>query len=219
MVGLKPASNKTLSIGVVSLANRSYLYSTNVIPGPNAKANGRQLIGMSEWNYDIPIVFKLLLSGDPKTCPSSIWDNPEEIALVGDYSDGLENLERFLSQIDLPEAQGLTAEAIVFLNKPENRNQYFVLECGEIFDMGDTPLLEQNLELLEEVKNIQPEVEQALQSLIPPPFVAPKPAGFFSKLFGRTPEPPSPTHDVRESIYRLGLGNWSNTLYFDLTDA
>ncbi|MDH2244496.1 DUF7822 domain-containing protein [Stutzerimonas kunmingensis] len=201
------------------MANRSYLYSTNVIPGPNAEANGRKLIGISEWNYDIPIVFKLLLSGNPKTCHSSIWDTPEEIALIGDYSVGVKNLKWFFSKIDLPEAQGLIAEAIDFLNNPENRNQYLVLECGEIFEMGDTPLIEQNLVLLEEVKNIQPEVEQALQSLVPPPVVAPKPVDFFSKVFGRTPETPGPAHDAMMPVYQLGLGNWSNILYFDFSNA
>lgn len=200
------------------MANRSYLYSTNIIPGPSAKANGGKLIGISEWNYDIPIVFKLLLSGNPKTCPSSIWDNPEEIALIGDYASGVKNLEGFLSQIELPAAQDLIAEAIEFLNKPENQNQYFVLECGEIFDMGETPLLEQNLALLEQVNNLQHEVEQALQSLLPPPVVPPKPVGFFSKLFGRVSEPPSPAHDLMKPIYGLGLGNWSNISYFDFTN-
>jgi hypothetical protein len=200
------------------LANRSYLYSTNVIPGPNAKASGRKFIGISEWNYDIPIVFKLLLTGNPKTCTSSIWDNSEEIALIGDYASGVKSLEKFLSQIDLPAAQELIAEAIEFLNKPENQNKYFVLECGEIFDMGETSILEQNLELLDLVKNLQPEVEQALQSLAPPPVMQPKPVGFFSKLFGRTPEPPSPAHDLMEPVYKLGLGNWSNILYFDFTN-
>ena len=87
------------------VANRSYLYSTNVMPGPNAKVNGRRLIGISEWSYDIPIVFKLLLSGNPKTCLSSIWDNQEEIALVGDYASGVKNLEGFLSKVTLPSAQ------------------------------------------------------------------------------------------------------------------
>lgn len=201
------------------MANRSYLYSTNVIPGPSAKASGRKLIGISEWNYDIPIVFKLLLSGNPKICPSSIWDNHEEIALIGDYASGVKNLERFFSKIELPAAQNLIAEAIEFLNKKENQNQYFVLECGEIFDMGETPLLEQNLALLEQVNNLQHEVEQALQSLVPPPVVPPKPIGFISKLFGRTPESPSPAPDVMKPIYGLGLGNWSNTLYFDFTNA
>lgn len=201
------------------MANRSYLYSTNVIPGPSAKANGRKLIGIAEWNYDIPIVFKLLLSGNPKTCPSSIWDNPEEIALIGDYASGVKNLEGFLSKIELSSAQGLIAEAIEFLNKTENRSQYFVLECGEIFDMREAPLLEQNLDLLEQVKNLQPGEEQALQSLMAPPVVPPKPVGFFSKLLGRAPEPPSLAHDLMKPIYALGLGNWSNILYFDFTNA
>lgn len=79
----------------------------------------------------------------------------------------------------LPVAQDLIAEAIEFLSKPENQNQYFVLECGEIFDKGETPLLEQNLALLEQVNNLQREVEQALQSLVPSPVVPPKPVGFF----------------------------------------
>lgn len=201
------------------MANRSYLYSTNVIPGSSTKATGRKLIGISEWNYDIPIVFKLLISGNPKTCLSSIWDNPEEIALIGDYASGVKNLEGFLSQIQLPAAQDLISEAIEFLNKLENQNQYFFLECGEIFDMEETPLLEQNLALLEQVKNLQLEVEQALQSLVPPPVVPPKPVGFFSKLFGRAPEPPTPMHDLMQRVYGLGLGNWSNILYFDFTNA
>lgn len=203
------------------MANRSYLYSTNVIPGPNAKADGRKLIGISEWNYDIPIVFKLLLSGNPKTCPSSIWDNPDEIALIGDYTSGVKNLEEFLSKVKVavPSAQALIAEAIEFLNKPENQNQYFVLECAEIFDMGNTPLLEQNLELLEQVQNLHPEMDEALQSLLPPPVEPPKPVGFFTKLFGSTPEPQKPVHDPMKPIYALGLGNWSNILYFDFTNA
>lgn len=201
------------------MANRSYLYSTNVIPGPDAKANGRKLLGISEWNYDIPIVFKLLLSGNPKTCLSSIWDNTEKIALIGDYTSGVKNLEGFLSKIALPSAQTLITEAIEFLNKPENQNQYFVLECGEIFDMGDTPLLEQNFELLEKVQNLQPEMDEALQSLLPPAIEQPKPVGFFSKLFGRAPEPQRPEPDPMKPIYALGLGNWSNILYFDFTNA
>lgn len=201
------------------MANRSYLYSTNVMPGPSAKANGRKLIGISEWNYDIPIVFKLLISANPKICPSSIWDNQEGIALIGDYASGVQNLEGFLSRIALPSAQPLIAEALEFLSKSENQNQYFVLECGEIFDMGDTPLQEQNLALFEQVQNLQPEIDMALQSLLPPSAEPPKPVGFLAKLFGRVSEPPKQDHDPMQSIYSLGLGNWSNILYFDFSNA
>jgi len=200
------------------MANRSYLYSTNIVPGPNAKANGRKLIGISEWNYDIPIVFKLLLSGDPKTCLSSIWDNPEEIALIGDYASGVKNLEDFLSKITNPSTQSLIAEAMDFLNKPENKNQYFILECGEIFDMNNTSISEQNLELLEQIKNLQPEINEALQSLLPSPTKPVESTGFFVKLFGKTPKSPQQKYDPMKSIYALGLGNWSNILYFDFPE-
>jgi len=201
------------------MANRSYLYSTNIIPGPNAKAEDLKLIGISEWNYDIPIVFKLLLSGNPKTCPSSIWDSSEEIALIGDYELGVKNLEIFLSKVTSSSAQTLITEAKNFLSNPENKNQYFVLECGEIFDMGDAPILEQNLEFLEQIKNLQPEMDEALRSLLPPPVESKKPVGFFAKLLGRTQEPQHSTYDPMKSIYALGLGNWSNILYFDFSEA
>ncbi|MBD9402360.1 hypothetical protein [Comamonas sp. CMM02] len=199
------------------MANRCYLYSTNVIPGASDELDDRKMIGIAEWDYEIPIVSKLLLSGNPKTCRSSLWENPEEIALIGDYASGVKNLENFLSQIELEAAQNLIAETIEFLNRPENQNQYFVFECGEIFDMGDTPLFEQNLALLEELKNMQPEVERALQSLVPPPIEVHKSAGFFAKLFGRNSKFSVPVHDLMKSIDDLGLGNWSNILYFDFS--
>ncbi|MGP1682322.1 MAG: DUF7822 domain-containing protein [Giesbergeria sp.] len=201
------------------MANRSYLYSTNIIPGPSAKADGRKLIGISEWNYDIPIVFKLLLSGNARACTSSIWNTPEEIALTGDYASGVKNLEAFLSMITLPSAQSLIAEALEFLKKPENESQYFVLECGEIYEMSDAPLSEQNLTLLRQVQNLQPEIDAALQSLMTSPVESPKPVGFLSKFLGRTPEPPKRAHDPMQPVYALGLGNWSNILYFDFTNA
>ena len=201
------------------MANRSYLYSTNVIPGSNGEDSDRKMIGIAEWDYEIPIVAKLLLSGNPQTCRSSLWENPEEIALIGDYASGVKKLEEFLLQITLPVAQDSIAEAIDFLKRPENQNQYFILECGEIFDMEEAPLFEQNLALLGELKNLPPEMEKALQSLAPPSVELPKSAGFFSKLFGRTAKSsvPAPTHDLMKSIDDLGLGNWSNILYFDFT--
>jgi len=201
------------------MANRSYLYSTNVIPGPNIKASGRKIIGIAEWNYDIPIVFKLLLSGTPTICLSSIWDNPEKIALIGDYITGVRNLEEFLSKIKLFPAQALIAEALDFLKKPENQNKYFILECGEIFQMNNATLQEQNIELLSQIKNIKPEIDAALKSLQPPKEVTPKSVGFFAKLFNRSHESEKSTHDPMPSIRALGLGNWSNILYFDFSDA
>ena len=204
------------------MANRSYLYSTNIVPGPDAEAQGRKLIGISEYNYDIPIVFKLLLSGNPRTCPSSIWDCNDDIALLGDYDAGLAKLEAFLAQIQQPAAKPLIADALEFLRKPENHNPYFVLECGEIFEMSDPGLGEQNLQLLQSIQNLQPEITAALQSLDvpgPAPAPPPKPAGFLTRLFGLAPPPaaPRPAPDPLQAIHQLGLGHWSNYLYFDFS--
>ena len=199
------------------MANRSYLYSTNVIPGPYVKMEERKLVGISECNYDIPIVFKLLLSGNPRVCKSSIWEVPEDIALVGDYARGVEHLKEFMQEIKLAAAQPLIGEALDFLNKPENQNQFFVLECGEIFEMESEPIPEQNLALLEEIKGLEPQIQKSLQSLLTPK--EPSSIGFFSKLFGAKLEEPKQSHDPMKLIYTLGLGNWSNILYHDFTDA
>ena len=206
------------------MANRSYLYSTNIIPEPNQNESSRVLTGISEYNYDIPIVFKILLSGNPQACTSVIWDNPEKIALIGDYASGVQNLEAFLAKIALPEAQAPIAEALEFLKDPKNQSQYFILECGEIFEMSETPVEVQNLSLLNQVQNLQPEIAAAYQSLLSPVPVAseqPKPIGFLAKLFGRRPTSPKalPVNHSEQAIYDLGLGLWSNILYFDFSEA
>jgi len=200
------------------VANRSYLYSTNLIPGSDFKKEEREFIGISEWNYDIPIVFKLLLSGNPIACKSSIWEMPDNIALVGDYEKGVERLKNFLAQISLPEAQPLIREALEFLALNENRKRYFVLECGEIFDMGNEPIPEQNLQLLENINSIEAEIEVALRTLVPLPAEEPKSQGLLAKLFGKKPAPTSPKADPLMPVYELGLGNWSNILYFDFSN-
>lgn len=210
------------------MANRSYLYSTNIAPGPDAVAQGRKLIGISEYAYDIPIVFKLLLSASTRTCPSSIWSSDEDMTLIGDYDAGVARLQDFFAQIKEPAAQPMMAEALEFLRRPENRNPYFVLECGEIFEMMDTPIGEQNQQLLGQIRNLQPEIDAALQSMqqfgtaVPTaPQAAPKKPGFLARLFGfDSPAPPTrPAPDPMQPIRALGLGLWSNYLYFDFSDA
>ena len=46
------------------MANRSYLYASDVIPAPDVDPDRRRMTVISEWNYDIPVAFKLLLSGN-----------------------------------------------------------------------------------------------------------------------------------------------------------
>jgi hypothetical protein len=197
------------------MANRSYLYSSNFVPSLEANAGDRRITGISEWSYDIPIAFKVLLSGNPRKCRSSIWEVPEEIAIVGDYNLGLDRLLCFLDRMPLPEVAPLKDESRRFLEDEANKNPYFVLECGEIFEMEDSPLAEQNDRLLAEILKIEPVIESSLASLLPNRPSTPKARGFFSRVLGRNP-PAAQQKVTTDAVQSLGLGNWSNVLYFDL---
>lgn len=192
------------------MANRSYLYSCNTVPGHHAET--KHFAGLSEWNYSTPLIYKILLSANPEMCTSSIWDIPEKIAIVGEYEQGVKNLESFLEQIKRDDAQPLLQEALSFLKDEANRNEYFVLECGELYEMSNVDIFLQNKELFDEIEDIKSEYEYALW-LIQRPLPA-QSGGLLSRLFNRQ-KPPSNTLD---SIHALGLGNWSNELYQDLSD-
>jgi hypothetical protein len=195
------------------MANRSYLYSTNLVPGLDVNEGARRIVGIAEWNWDIPIVFKLLLSGDPKKCSSLIWGVSDEIALVGDYGVGVANMLRFLERVSHPTIATLKGEAEKFLAGENNKNRYFQLECCEIFEMGSESLAEQNDRLLAEIKDLGPLMEKAIAELDARMYEETHPPGFFARLFGaRTPVR---KHDANDLVYALGLGGWTNTLFFD----
>ncbi|HGF4956801.1 hypothetical protein ACEV9O_22595 [Vibrio parahaemolyticus] len=191
------------------MANRSYLYTTNHLPESPEWEDVKDLHSISEWNYDIPLAFKLLLSGNPMAVKSSIWETPEKIAIAGDFQTGLTALNDYLSRLP-PEAEPLVTETKSFLSKSSNERKYFILESGEIFEMSDSSLEEQNLALLEEIKSISNEIN----ALAVPKSVIPEvpQRSFLDKLLGRTQEPTK--YDPLEPFYGLGLGNWSNLLYF-----
>lgn len=184
------------------MANRSYLYSCNIVPGADAGAVARKRIGLSEWNWETPLAFRLLLSGNPRVCRSTIWDLPDEIAIVGDYAQGVEKLRAFLARITLPEAQPLIAEAMAFLDDEANRQAWLVLESGELYDMEDSDMAALNSEMLASIQDVDSEAEAMLTAL----------------QAGAQGGPDSAHQSAEEALAELGLGNWSNVLYFDLTD-
>jgi hypothetical protein len=176
------------------------------------------LHGISEQNYAIPLIFKILLSGNTTAVRSSIWETPEKIALSGDYQVGLRNLEIVLSRIKDPTAAPLIEESIQFLRDPRNIRRHFILESGEIFDLTEGSPEEKNHALLSEIE----EIGSTLQSIeLPDAAAAPQPPshqGFFSKLLGRSVEKTTKkTIDPLMPYYTIGLGNWSNILYFDFS--
>lgn len=186
------------------MANRSYLYSCDYVPGGTEQQ--KALIGISEWNYDIPLVFKLLASGSPQLCKSSIWDMDEKIAIVSSYEEGVGNLISFLDKIDSDMTKSLADEAKAFLRNEKNRSRYFILECGEIFDMSEEDIFSQNEALLKDLKNIDQTAAQVIDAL------APKQKSFLQRMFSRTDK--ASEINPSEVINSLGLGNWSNILYY-----
>jgi hypothetical protein len=192
------------SIGTIIVANRSYLYSSKTVPGDQAPQEKRRLQGIAEWNYDIPLAFKLLLSGNPRPCRSSIWETEELVAIAGDYRVGVERLTQFLQKIKIPVAQPMIQETFAFLNSDKNKNLFFVLECGEIFTMEDEPLLDQTNRLIRDIKNLEPILDPDLSGTS-----SPRANKVEKNLVEESINPLKP-------IYELGLGAWANILYFDL---
>lgn len=208
------------------MANRSYIYSTDEIPGARPERIYSDATGISQWRWDVPLVYKLLASGNPRICRSIIWEDAGNIALVGDYDLGAARLEAFLERIDLPEAAPLVKEALAFIDQPRNRRRYVLLEAGEIFMMSDGSPTWHNQELLASVLNVEAEAEAALAALRGDP-VEPatlhgrqgEPIGFIERWFDAVRAVPSPAPpggvDPSALVQGLGLGHWCNSLYFD----
>jgi hypothetical protein len=168
-------------------------------------------VGISEWPYDIPLVFKILVSGNSRACQSALW-SPEPVAIAGDYDQGVARLFEFLDRIDEPDLAPLREEAHAFLTAEENKSRYFLLECGEIFEMGDAPIDMQNNRLLAEIQKLESEMESALAKLSSNCRIKPRPVSFLARMLGVKPTvAKSPT----ELICELGLGFWDNVLFYD----
>ena len=190
------------------MANRSYLYTTDHLPGSPEWARRKDLRSVGEFRYDIPLAFRILLSGNPAAVRSSIWESPDPLAIAGDARTGVERLMAYLDF--LPEQAGpLVAETRAFFGKPENVRRYFVLECGEIFDLAPGDLAEKNRALLAEITAITDDV-----SGLDIPQSAPGPSLVRKLLAKALKLAPA---DPLEPWYAIGLGSWSNILYYEFS--
>lgn len=194
------------------MANRSYLYACNEVPGTsNTQEN---IIGLSESNYAIPLTYKILLSGNPEICRSRIWNTTNKIAIIGEFETGLVRLTEFLKRITLAEAQPHIKTTLEFLNKPENKCKYFLLECGEIFDMHTVELEKQNVLLLKKIQSVSNVMEQALLKInAHPPLETKKRL----HLVSVKPKSAPASEESLRAAAELGLNYWSNILYFDFS--
>ena len=186
------------------MANRSYLFATDLVPTPGVWPAQGRMVGISEWNYDIPPAFRLMLTGNPRKAISSIWEVQEEIAVVGDYEAGVERLLSELGRHAGAEMEALREEARAFLMDPANRRKFLVLECGEIFEMEEGSKDEQTGRLIAEIEALRAEPATETER--------PRRRGVLGRLFG-IERREARAMPVDWEAY--GLGNWSNVLYFE----
>jgi hypothetical protein len=177
------------------MANRSYLYSVDSILAGKKKV--KPIRSLSEWNYAVPLSHQLLVSGSPKRCTSAIWDH--EIGIAGEYGPGRDRLLRLLAALE--ETRGLkkkdefveaATETRKVLQSKKRAGRYFLLEAGEIFDLGDEELVPACDALVKEVSRVAREVDEAL-------------SGHTPKLLSRL---------AKRWEDELGL-YWADVLYFD----
>ena len=101
--------------------------------------------GLSESEYNIPFIYRILVSVNPEATASIIWKNEEKIAITADYAGGLARLADFLERF--PKKRGdktAVTKLLKFLKDESNVRKYIHLECGEIFEMEDEELEVQN---------------------------------------------------------------------------
>lgn len=165
------------------MANRSYVYAADELPVPGQARPAAK--GVSEWNWDVPLVHRVLLTGNPQVRPSLIWLEDDALAIAGDYATGVANLAVFLAALPHPEAAAQAAEALRFLHQPGVTSRYLWLEPAEILELDD------DLGLVEATERLRWEIAglhdpYALAAAVPP----------------------------KELTAATGHGSWSSTLYY-----
>ena len=172
------------------MANRSYLYVVDEVPGEGAPLT--RVTGLSEWKWDVPLVHELLVSGSGRLVPSTIWDAPAT-AILGDFDQGVANLERLFAQLPQDEeTQRQIAEARSALADPDKRGRYLLLEVAEIHVLGVTDDDNPFPEMLTEAQGLLRDSEGQVDSLIR--YALKQPADKLDEL--------------------TGSGSWANNLYF-----
>ena len=217
------------------MANRSYLYSIDFDRTKGERKTGEKIFGLSEYNYSIPLSYKILVSQDSKISKSINWDYEHPIAVQGDFEKGKNRLLDFLKELqgenlfDNQELQKQITETQIFLNN--HQLKYIILECGEIYEMGDGELEDQNKVLFDkDIAKIENHIKEYLsefrsmnetvQSLKNEISDLSKPKGFISKIFSsdnstKIQELEKKIKNIEQENWNmLGINYWSDILYF-----
>jgi|SRR5690606_33869754 len=143
------------------MANRSHLYTCDEIPG----AASFYARGLSEYNWDIPLVHKLMMANAPRVVRSAIWDH--DIGILAEREGAFERVLAFFDKLaegPLPERETFERELVqmrsFLAEAPATR--YVLLEAGEIFDLLDGELVDHAHALVAEIAELAARVERAM---------------------------------------------------------
>ncbi|HEJ7883757.1 TPA: hypothetical protein SMI12_000674 [Serratia liquefaciens] len=97
------------------MANRAYLYSLSNQPA-SFEDRPETISGLSEWAYDIPFLYRLLMSGNPQLCASLFNDGLNDgqdplYAISSPFEPGFERVKRFTDIIKALNALSASAES------------------------------------------------------------------------------------------------------------
>lgn len=106
------------------MANRAYLYSLSNQP-ECYEDRPETISGLSEWPYDIPFLYRLLMSGDPQLCASLITDKLDDTkvalhAISSPFELGFQRIKRFSDIIRMLITLSASSEPTVVAQKTES---------------------------------------------------------------------------------------------------
>lgn len=193
------------------MANRAYLYAQK----------GNEMIAISEYSYEIPIAYKILISQNTKRVRSKIFKSPFKIALRGDFQKGVEKLYAFLEELKKKdyfkenELEEKIKETKIFLEK-HNGCDYFYLEGAEIYSYDSKPCFLSNLEMKGKISHIDKEIKDFYQQMD-------EMKKRYDKTYKKISNNEKNANDAQklqkikdEMMNYIGIQEWSDYLYYEM---
>ncbi len=115
------------------MANRCYLFAIDTVE--THKAAQRSMIGLGEYNHNIPLIYQILCSSDARMCRSAVFSGNKNAAIIADFKKGVDKLRFFLEQLGDVGLGDKIRETLAWLDEPHNQFEYLLLEPGEIFEL------------------------------------------------------------------------------------
>lgn len=220
------------------MANRSYLYALSNRP-KSYRDRPEMVVGLSEWPYLVPFIYRLLLSGDTKRCASLLSEGLEDdapdartplYAISGVAMSAMGRVDRFLDI--LVRAVGTSAPVLIESVKETRAflaahpGSHFLLETAEL-DLMTSDKPDDLRDFADEEVNqcvIAGKAVDALSRLDPADAAAQLREAVKSghddmvALKGLLLTDDFDNTRDNKTAYPLGISYWTNVLYFDLMD-